>query len=843
MLILSINWSITCGQPKENIEVWIETNFGKFAQYIEISEYIEWNVEYKATEVISFLSADQLAEVAVSAVNNEEVACQISAKLLQFDVTEVNNFLTKLSSTLRERNIHSSYVVGKKFLSSSLSVISSSLSTYSTSEWVDLVSSKLQPLFFSIDSEQLSTLLNSADCNAYRAISQQLNDNYDKFAPDARQNLFGVLFGYISKKKSDSGFCPVSGEDSSAAITNTIGKFSSFLTYSQFKEISPSFDWVSSESVLGVNQLAEISLADNVFSNQDKANALNGRLAKLSFTDIDAYLQAFQANAEAKHFVSVQGGAIQQSIFNTIFSKVSEQFTVFSDSQWNFYFGSLFSWFYSSLQASQVELIPVTISCTSFQSVVSGTSRSYSQLQGDVQTALYGKIVSILKNQKTSSGSACPITGGSAEWLLRNFGELRVKASIADIIDINPNFIVTDAVSYLTAEQLGTYAASKAILSDKDKIDKLMSGLNSQSIGVFLDAFNAAAEKNGITAINNEAVRKFFIGEIFCKAGSGFTSFTESDYAEFFQNKLKVVLSSLDAKAFGFIPKDLGCDSLAAIMQPLINAQNPENPTDVFDFVNSVLSGKKSGSGAACADNNIDTRAWVGKFLGGYVKAGSWDSIIYLYPKFDVASCADLLSDTQLSIASTGSTVIQNVTVITSVVATFNGDINSLYTFVDTLWRNVAVKPDLLTSSKVKDVVLDAVAKNVLTKFDSLSAVEVQDWLSKLTFLLPSFNATILDYIPKSIDCPQLQAFVSSMDLTFSSLTAVKQQAVANFIQNVLSYKVNSGDDPCISGSTTTQWVTKNLASFCSLLSADDMAAINSNLDKVSYARLCIFTP
>ncbi|KAM5151798.1 uncharacterized protein ACMZJ9_010051 [Mantella aurantiaca] len=837
---------VKCGQKNGNVEVWIQDNFAKFSELISIDEYISWNTEYKATDLISTLNADQLADVAAAAVTNEDVACQVAAKVQEFDISDVNSFLDKLSATLKEKNINSvSNVVSFKFLSSSLSVISNSLSSYSTSQWQDLMSNKLQPFISAIDSDQLTSLLNFADCSAYKSILQQLNDNYDNFSPATSESLFEVLFGYVKKRNTGSDSCATDGGDSSASITNSLGRFSNYLSYPQFLETDLTFSWTSAAKILSSKQLAEVSLNENVFTDQDQANVLNGRLAEFSFTDIDAYLRAFQATAQSKNIMAIAGGANQQAIFSTIFSKVSARFVSFTYSEWNDYFGSLFSWFYQSFQASQVELIPETISCENFQAVVSGCSNNYAKLQDDVKTALFAKIKSVLSNSQSSNGVSCPSSSSSSDWLLNNFGELRVKASMSDIFAFNPNFRVTEALTVLTSSQLGSYIANNNILSDQVIVTQVMSSLTVQSIGLFLDSFNNAAEANGITEISNVAVRKLFIGEIFCKAGSGFASFSTSDYSDFFNHKLKLVLSSLDSKTLGFIPDDISCDSLAAIMKPLIDLpSSPENPTAIFNFVYSALSRKQINTETPCMNDNLDVRQWLLTFFGQYTKIGSWADMTKLCQDMNVAENFDIFSSIQLADAAAETTVIQNVTVITVVMNSVIVDLDSLYSFLSTLWRYVAVDPTLLSNTKVKEVILNAVAMSVLTKFDVFTVPQVDDWMNKISFLLSSFNGTILEHIPMDTGCAQYQSFIYHMDPVFSSLTQVKKKDVADFILNYLGYQAHTNADPCTVGiANTNQWIQKNIASYCSLLTVEDILAVYPDVDKVSYERICNLAP
>lgn len=51
-------------------------------------------------------------------------------------------------------------------------------------------------------------------------------------------------------------------------------------------------------SLLSTSTLAYVTLNENVFTDEAQANAVIGRLEQLSFTDIDAYLNAFQITAQ-----------------------------------------------------------------------------------------------------------------------------------------------------------------------------------------------------------------------------------------------------------------------------------------------------------------------------------------------------------------------------------------------------------------------------------------------------------------------------------------------------------------------------------------------------------------
>ncbi|XP_056392657.1 uncharacterized protein LOC130285325 [Hyla sarda] len=813
---------VRCGKQSWKSAEWTNINFGKFSIYANLTELYEWNVNLQTTDIISTLSPDQLGEVAVTSIEKEEVACQVAGQVQQFTAEDTYSFLDSFVVSFQQsgKTKITSNTIGNKFLSATISSISSSFSGYKKSDWEKLFSDRLQLFLFSINEELLTTILASADCDGYAVCVNALNSVFDELTN--AESLVEVLKSFLNKQSSTSGACPVSGEDSSASATRVFGKFLKFVTYADLVTYIPTFDGLSAIDLLSPNQKANLAFTDGILTDATKAQPLVDSVSSMIFIDLDSFLSKVSDILQQRSLSSLPNAKIQGSLFSAMYPTISQQFLQLSNEQWANYWNFKLSIFLPSLTVSQVQQIPDSINCNAFQSIISGCSNRYSFLTESVQKAIYEKAKSFLTAKATASGPGCPvISGGSGGWLDANLGLFSEFATIAEIKAFYPSFSFTDAVPYLTASQLGFYVANLEVLSDKDKIQKVMVGITSDTIGEFMDSFNEGATAAGITQIANVVVKNFFLGEVFCKLGSVFASFTASNYSEWFQGRLKFFNSALDAKALGFIPTDISCDSLAAIMEALNTATHPENLEDVYSFIKSVLEAQQTSTGDACT-TGLDSKQWLGKYYGIYSSPASWSEFITFYPGLVATEVASFLTPTQLASASTSGSV--NSSSISTLLLSFSGSLDEFLTYLGTLRNSFLLDSTLLSNTKVRDILLMVIAENAFSQFGNFDLQKTQNWLTATSFLFSGLNSTILEQIPVDISCDQFQAIVSAVDNVFTTLTKPRKEDFAAFQKRYLTSRFTEFEDACSIGITSTvSYIQKNIGLFCAFLPADQV--------------------
>ncbi|XP_053328001.1 uncharacterized protein LOC128502266 [Spea bombifrons] len=200
---------VICGDKSQRTQEWIDINFGSFSQFALFTDILKWNQNFAVTEVISTLSVEQLAEVALQpeTISNEEVACQIVGRLQQFAINDVYLFLDQFNSLFIKLNISDlpSEVIRLKFLSASIELIENDLSTYSASNWETLFSTRLRPFLKSINSELLDVLLSKMKVNDYPILIKYLDEVYDSLSPDTRESMYGSLRRYLTRESENTG--------------------------------------------------------------------------------------------------------------------------------------------------------------------------------------------------------------------------------------------------------------------------------------------------------------------------------------------------------------------------------------------------------------------------------------------------------------------------------------------------------------------------------------------------------------------------------------------------------------------------------------------------------------
>ncbi|CAJ0915211.1 unnamed protein product [Ranitomeya imitator] len=822
---------VRCGEGIIRTQEWLDINMGSFSIYAIIAEFKIWNIYFNSIEVIETVSPEQLGVIAVENIAREEVACQVAGRVQQFGIEDANAFLDSLFAALQTSNVKiTSIEIGFKFLSAAIIALKSSFATFTSDNWTDLFSAKIQPFLFCMNGEVLRSILASADCSGYFVIVKYLDASFDDFSADTQQELAGCLTDFLNGQPS--GTCSMSGE-SSVVASALFGKFISSVSYEKLGSYVLNFDWLSAISLLSASQQGSLAFSGDTLNDENKAAILVTSIQAMSFPQIDLFLTSFQTAAEQNGITAMPNVQVRSLIFNAIYGIISKQFMSWTTEQWSLYFTSKLSFFLPSITEDQIGLIPNSISCLTYQSVISGLSLQYSKLSGTVQIAVANKAKAYLSFNKPDFGPKCPVSsGGSGAWVDICLGIFSDLFSIEDIAALYPGFNFMDAAAHLNAEQLGYVACTPEFLSDKDKFSRILIAITGVTIGEFMDAFNDAAAKNGITQISNVQVKKLLLGDVFCMLGSSMSGFSASDYSLWFGKRLQFVIPSIDAKALGFIPTDISCDSLAAIMEPLNAVENPENPEDIFDFCYSVLEAQKASSGVACTSAALSSSQWLVKFMGKYFSQAAWSQITTLFPNIDVMDVKSYLTAAQLASASSMSS---NSAEFTSLLFSFSGTIDQFFTFILTFTANMDQNSGLSSNAKLREILLMMVGNLIFPAFNDFSVQETQKWMTATSILLPSVNSTILELVPLSCPCENFQVIVGAFSKQYYSLTPLKRQEVANFIKEFLLNKLATESDSCSSGLSVVDYIQKNCGLFCNQMKNDNVTAINPALDSLVF--------
>ncbi|CAM4617430.1 unnamed protein product [Lepidochelys olivacea] len=470
---------------------------------------------------------------------------------------------------------------------------------------------------------------------------------------------------------------------------------------------------------------------------------------------------------------------------------------------------------------------------------MSGLDSSFQDMSPASQQDVYNFAKDYLTAKASQGGAPCTEnTQGSLGWLHANLGSFSTLSTYGDLIGINADFSAVDAVAGLSPVQLASYVLASDVLRDSDKAGKVFGSLNSHTTGEFLDAFNAAAQQRHLSQLPHANVRRFILGEIFCHLSTVFKLFTTEDYVVWFRERLTLFLSSLHAQNLGFLPTDMSCDSLAAIVKILSDHTangTYENPEDIFSFIKRVLHFQLQNSGSACAQGITADRQWLLKYFGLFTAYGSYSDFITLKSRFHGQDSLDLFSASALAQLSAQSNTIYSTAAIQLVFQAIRSKEEPLQHFsiyLDDLNARLLKSSVLLGNSKVRDTMLMMSAEIVFPQITAMSLEDTTLWLHRLNLLLPGVNATTLGLLPLTMPCPFYQAVIKAAGGVYSALSARKRQDVYEFQKAYLNAQFTDSGSACEDGTHGTRdWLQKNMGEFCSVAQLSELQTFYPDID------------
>ncbi|KAM4632469.1 uncharacterized protein O3C94_018987 [Discoglossus pictus] len=837
---------VVCGSPDDNPQYWLETNLGSFASDAELFYLLQWNIKMEVTNVIGTLKTEEVAAVLVQPeyINNEELYCQTLGKLKHEDVSEVYVFLNAFSGSFQTTTYTEvpSEAIRNKLMSESVSFIQSQLLGYSTSDWETLLSVQFKPFLSGITKVELDILLGFCDCHSYAIIVKYLSEVFDYLSDDTQDGLYISLFDFRSGAHYAGDSCPGSGGDIKTALTVDFGKFVSLAPYDDLESIHPGFNGLDIIDVLTAEQCGGLILNGNILNNEANANIFAKKLQSFDFVQLDSFLTVFQANAIESNLISLGNAQVRSTLWNAIYNIFAGQINLFSQSQWTDYFESKLSLLLPGISEAQLEIMDGH-DCSILQIIISGLNKVYNSFDSAIQKAIYGKIYSSLSAQHQTTGSACALNvQGNLDWLQKNFASFSHEGSYNDFKSLKPDFIASDALPAFSAPQLAQYSVqSSDALKSTEMMRKIFNYIHSDNLGEYLEEFNIVAKQSGLTKLSSVEVRNFMADEIFCKLGSLFSSFSLEQYNLWFGQYLHFFISGLSARNLGSIPKDISCDTLALLSNVFSNSSKSEHPTDVYNFILSVLKAQFASSGSACVSESVSGKQWITTYFGSHAYSIQWSDISPIYPSLQVTEAAEFLSGQQLASAVTTTTVIFTIDGVRSALASFGNDPDMTYSFIKTLRIAAIEDSTLLSNVNVKSLILQQCAKVFFSNLGSASVVNAQQWISSLDFLLDRVNSTILEEFPLGTPCVYYKSFVSHLNTIYKDLTEKSQTDVYTFAKNYLSYQLANNGSGCTAGTSGfADWLVGYVGSnICSQGSAADIQPLNEDFSSAVFNGVC----
>ncbi|KAK2543689.1 hypothetical protein Q9966_002553 [Columba livia] len=690
------------------------------------------------------------------------------------------------------------------------------------------------------------------ELNLFHVISlhsvSSLSQVYTALLPVNQQDISSALLTFLESQHTTTGSaCALGQETSLEWLQKNLGAFAANARYEDFTRLMTHFSGFSIRDNLTATQLAHVFFDSGILDDPSMVETLLVSLESKPALDISAFVAEFVARASQQGITSLANVQVRDAMFSAIFHKLQGQFPTFSIAQYKDWFQNKLSLWLGSINASALAAIPRNIPCSIYQIIMSGLDGSFQQMSPASCQDVYSFAKSYLSAKASQGGGPCvENTRGSLGWLQTNLGSFSSLATYEDLTDMNADFSSIDAVAGLSPRQLATYTLASDVLRDVDKAGKVFSSLSSHNLGDFMDAFNAAAKQHHLSQLPHSDVRRFILGQIFCHLGTVFELFSTEDYIAWFGRRLSLFLSGLNAQNLGFLPSDMTCDSLAAIVKILNEheAQGPyENPEHIYSFIKRVLHFQLQNSGSACTQGAAADREWLLRYFGLFAAFGSYSDFATLKRNFHGHDSLDLFSAEALAQLTAQSKTIYSPSAIQEVLKVI-GDkkepLQYLSAFLKDFNALVLKSPHVLGSAKAREAMLMMSAKIIFPQIPDMSLEDTSMWLQRLRVLLPQVNATVLELLPRRTPCPHYQALIAAIDGIYPALSARKKHDIYAFQKAYLTAQFTDSGSACQDGTSGTKdWLQKNLGEICSVAKLSDLQPFYPDIVGVSFTSLC----
>ncbi|XP_043566996.1 uncharacterized protein LOC122560428 [Chiloscyllium plagiosum] len=239
--------------------------------------------------------------------------------------------------------------------------------------------------------------------------------------------------------------------------------------------------------------------------------------------------------------------------------------------------------------------------CEGYQAVMKGLNNEFNEMPQETRDTVLNMWILIYLN---TTGAGCITnTNGSRDWLMKNWGRFGQLVQIKDLTMLNSNFSGFDVLDLLTPRQLSELTVNSNALSNTDNINKILDTLSNRrfsELRTYMNHFVNDTQTMGISAIQNETVRDLMLSKILQQLTPQFPQFNTTDYADWFQTNLLLLLPSIKANDLALIPTNISCESNQAIIKGLDNVFTDltmSQITNVYKLISNYLSKQLNSTG------------------------------------------------------------------------------------------------------------------------------------------------------------------------------------------------------------------------------------------------------
>ncbi|XP_043945668.1 uncharacterized protein LOC122816739 [Protopterus annectens] len=622
---------------------WFIKYFRKFSVLAPFGELVQVNQHFNEMLVLDDFTITQLADVAILYVTQNNVdkfglvmhAVQIRKPTDAYDfIIAFQSYADKENITILPEGIRTamSFAIFQQ--------VKQLFPAFNESQWKDTFQKYLKLIISDINIGTLGEIPNKISCTAFQSVVEGLDSGFSDMTSVSKRDVRNMIKSYLGPKKTKVVGPPCPGRDSADWILKNFKSFMIIAEYSDFTDLNGNFDGMNAVSILSSRQLAHMCFVTDALQNKDSILKI---LANVDPEELSAFMDQFNERANQINLYSLPNTEVQKVMLRTIFCKLREAFSTFSNDDYVLWFQVRLKLFLAGIDQAALEYLPSNMTCNSFQVIIKAIN-DVIRTDGYTNGAdLYLFARKILQIQLQSTGSACAdgVTG-DLEWIENNFGVSVKFANYSDLISLKPNFDGLQTRQVLTSVQMSSLAVNSTALSNPDDMgaifDAIQNAGDTQFLARFLESFNSLMMQTSKTLNSN--VKDVMLLRSLQIIAPQFSFLGQQDVNTWLK-RLQGFLLGINSAVLKLFPIDMPCENFQAIVKVIkcvYSDLTTEQKEDVYAFqINYLLSQYNTG-GSACDMNTSGSKPWLQANLGPFCSFASASVLSGLSLQFNSTS-------------------------------------------------------------------------------------------------------------------------------------------------------------------------------------------------------------
>ncbi|XP_038676486.1 uncharacterized protein LOC119978724 [Scyliorhinus canicula] len=791
------------------------------------------NKNFSAFEILDLLSTQQLSGLTLKSLNNTSHISMIIEALGNRTYNDLIVYITQFVNNTQVMSIKTIQGTTRDtLLRGIMRLLQPQFERFSTTDYAVWFQNRLYLLLPSITTKELSTIPRNISCESFRAILKGLDNLFLNFTLSQCHEI--SIFGknFLNFQLSLSGSLGIACSDGTNGtrewIMNTFFRFMTIFNYSDFTALNKNFSGFEVLDLLSPQQLSALSVT-TALNNTDKISQILEALASRSFSDLAIYITQINRDMQEVGITSIENTRVRDILLSRIMELLILQFPTFTTIDYIDWFQTKLCFLLPSITENELDIIPINITCRAYQAIVEELDKLYLEITTEQQEDIFDFIADYLTHQLDSTETACTVhTNGSMDWLLINFGRFRSFVTYNKLQVLNKNFIGLNAITLLSASQLGELSGNNGTLKNSYDVQQIFKNINTDNVIKFIDAFRTAVNQTNV--VFAPGVHAALLGEVLNLIQSVLSNASSTELQFWFGTRLQTLLPGLNESMVPSVFVTESCNGSQIIISTLSSIK-PQLDTNVQEAIYRNILTSVKASLLRCYRNGSFIHYLNNRFQNFSEFLTLTDTFLQV-PHNQLVEVLNTIKPSELADLLSRPGFIDDSRILITVLTTY-GSVQNLVTFITDF--NQKVRDGRLTDDN-QAAILKAFWFRFATALTETNDTEVDEWLNvRLQPYLPFITTELLaSNITLLIPCLPYRKIVRTLNARYNKMTASKRKEIFRgikiYLQRDPKPKCYNASHPVLNSSA---WFVNYLGLFMNQMSLTDLHFFIDNETKL----------